>query len=355
MPNWRKAASGVLLLLLAQSAITHAQSRLDPVVDSLPMGNKPGNPTYEVPPGQRLISPFGERPAFSPDGRKIAFIGKSYGDAFEYDIATRRIRNLTAHTPHDGFLRVHYLADGSIVLLGPHIPAATREATRNNTIEAFWLDPQAAGALVPLKITVWEGLATSRESNRIAWAELDGKGKDGPTTTIRSGTVQVRNGAASLVDVKEVITSPGCMVEAQDFLPGEKGLTMPCYHMSAADREHPVTEVISVDFATKTITRYPTPRSLFGELEGLFPDGKHALVECAADRALGMDLCILEMKTVSPKYLRLTHIQDYGQWKYGNPVVSPDGRTIAAQVGPAKVIDAGVGLGIVLIDTPKSF
>jgi len=34
--------------------------------------------------------------------RKIAFIGKSYGDAYELNLATGAIRNLTAHAPHEG-------------------------------------------------------------------------------------------------------------------------------------------------------------------------------------------------------------------------------------------------------------
>jgi hypothetical protein len=42
---------------------------------------------------------------------------------------------------------------------------------------------------------------------------------------------------------------------------------------------------------------------------------------------------------------------DYGRWKYGNPVVSPNGRAIAAQVGSAEVID----IGVVLIDLPKRY
>jgi hypothetical protein len=41
----------------------------------------------------------------------------------------------------------------------------------------------------------------------------------------------------------------------------------------------------------------------------------------------------------------ITYIVDYGRWKYGNPVVSPNGRAIAAQVGSAEVIDIGQGQG----------
>ncbi|WP_197277240.1 PD40 domain-containing protein [Sphingomonas profundi] len=347
----------IALSLSAMSLPALAAPRGEPVTGTLPLGDKPGNPTYEMPANQRLISPFGERPVFSPDGRKIAFIGRSYGDAFEYDFATGRVRNLTGHMPHQGFLRVHYLHDGSFILAGPHVPAATREDTRLKTIELFWLDAAATRPPVPLKMTIFEGVATSRSSNRIAWTEVRPRGATWATadsTVLFTGRVAVSDGSATMSDVQEVTTTTDCLVEAQDFLPGEKGLTMPCYRFGSK-AGGPVTEVVSVDFATKKITRYPTPPNLYGEVEGIFPDGRRTLVECSGDRAAGMDLCVLDLKPANPAYTRLTHIMDYGRWKYGNPVVSPDGRTIAAQVGSADVVDAGVGQGIVLIDVPEDF
>lgn len=354
MPVRQTALIMAAMVAAAPIAPVHAQLKLEPVVDNLPLGSRPGNPTYEMPAGQRLISPFGERPVFSPDGRRIAFIGKSYGDAFEYDLATGRLRNLTAHMAHEGFLRVHYLHDGSFLLLGPHVPAKTREETRFKNIELFWLDASASMPPVPLGITVFEGLATSRSSNRIAWAEIDrsapGAAGGMPTaTTLKTGQVVVANGTARLADVQTVVRTTDCPVEAQDFLPGDTGLTMPCYHLSPTSAG-PITEVLSVDFASKKITRYPTPPRLYGEVEGIFPDGKRTLVECSGDRAAGMDLCVLELKPVNPAYQRLTRIMDYGRWKYGNPVVSPDGRFIASSVGSADVLEAGMGQGIVLID-----
>jgi hypothetical protein len=68
-----------------------------------------------------------------------------------------------------------------------------------------------------------------------------------------------------------------------------------------------------------------------------------------------MDLCVLDLDPAKPRYTRMTDIVQYGGWKYGNPVVRPDGRMIAAQVGSADVIDAGVGQGIVLMDLAPDF
>lgn len=345
--------------LLATTGAALAQpgyGRGDPVPETMPVGNEPGRPLYDMPPGQRLISAFGERPVFSPDGKKLAYIGKSYGDAFEYDFATGRTRNLTAHVPHKGFLRVHYLADGSFLLLGPRFPAATREETRFSRIEMFWMDAAASQAPVPLGKSVFEGVATSPVSNSIAWAEMviDPAAKAPASTTLFTARIDVSNGTARLVDMRKVISTSECFVEAQDFLPGDAGLTMPCYKFGGAGASERA-DVVSVDFATGKLTRYPTPANQYAEIEGLFPDGRRTLVECADDRKFGMDLCVLDLNPDKPVYTRLTNIVRFGGYKYGNPTVRRDGRMIAAQIGPADVIDAGVGEGIVVLDLKPDF
>ena len=344
-------------LMASMHAPVRAQELGEPVAatDTMPLGNKAGDPVLELPAGSALISSFGERPVFSPDGRKLAFIGSSYGDAFEYDLRTGSVKNLTEHMPHKGFLRVHYLADGSYLLLGPHALGKTREETRFGRIELWWLDAQASRPAQRLGVTVMEGLATSRERNRIAWAEVS-SGETGigavtsATLTMKTADVLIAGGKARLENVQEVMTSrdvPSCHFEAQDFLPGDKGLTFPCYGKP--------TRVMSVDFATRKVSTYPTPPQLYAETEGIFPDGRHTLVECSGDQPAGMDICLLELKPNNPSYRRLTRIMDYGRRKYGNPVVSPDGRTIAMSIGRAveSAVEAGAGEGIVLMRLPR--
>jgi len=343
------------IALLPSFVAAQGFTRGDPVPATLPLGAKPGNPIQDMPPGQRLISPFGERPVFSPKGDKLAFIGKSYGDAFEYDPATGRTRNLTNHAPSEGYLRVHYLGDGSYALLGPRILGKTREETRFSRIELFWMDAKSERTPVALGVKAFEGIATSRTSNLIAWSQMRMAADNQPaSTTVYTGRIAVRDGSAKLEDVKEIVTTTDCFVEAQDFLPGEKGLLMPCYSYGKQPAEA-ATKVVSVDFSTKKLTYYPTPAALYGEVEGIFPDGKRTLVECAQDRAKGMDICVLDLDPAKPRYTRMTNIVQYGGWKYGNPVVRPDGKMIAAQVGSADVIDAGVGQGIVLMDLAPGF
>lgn len=349
--------TSILTLIAIAPATLSAQEfhRGDPVPATMPLGNVPGNPTVDMMPGQRLISAFGERPALSPDGTKVAFIGKSYGDAYEYDLTTGRTRNLTSHAPSEGFLRVQYLPDGSYLLLGPHMLGKTREETRNNKIELFWMDAEALRPPVPLNTQVWEGVAISRRNNLIAWGQLNSIDGKPVSATIRTARVAVEKGTARLENVSEVFTTSDCLIEAQDFTPDDRALTMPCYNALGKLPAGTQADVVSLDLATKKLTRYPTPRGMYNEVEGIFPDGRRTLVECAQDRSAGMDLCILDLNPVAPLYTRMTNIVRYGRWKYGNPVVRPDGRMIAAQVGPADVVDAGVGQGIVLMNLAADF
>lgn len=352
----RYVMAAALLAFIQAPALAASEGFGEPINHrtTMALGNKPGNPALELPAGSTLISSFGERPVFSPDGSKVAFIGGSYGDAYEMDLRTGTVRNLTAHMPHKGFLRVHYLRDGSYLLLGPHEILADKEAMRFGGIEMWWLDAKASQPAQRLNVDVSEGVALSRERNRVAWAELP-PGQTGikafasAMTTMKIADVAVVEGKATLTNVKTVMTTrdvPGCPIEAQDFLPGDRGLTFPCYGHQ--------TRVMSVDFANRKVTTYPTPPQLYGEVEGIFPDGRHTLVECSHDRQVGADLCVLELKATNPRYRRITRIMDYGSWKYGNPTVSPDGRMIAAQIGSAKEspVDAGAGEGIVLIRVP---
>lgn len=49
----------------------------------------------DPPPFHDKLLDYGERPYWSPDGRRIAFVDKHYGDICEIDVETREVRNLT--------------------------------------------------------------------------------------------------------------------------------------------------------------------------------------------------------------------------------------------------------------------
>ena len=342
--------------LLLHSAIGAAADRVnmpgEPVPRVFEVGTRAGDPLDHLPPNVRLISSFGERGVFSPDSGKIAFIGESFGDAFEYDIATGTVRNLTVNVPHRGFLRIHYLRDGSLILTGPHRPAETSSETRFKRSEIWWMDAEGSRPPSRLGPMLFEGVAVSPASNRIAWVESDPSGMpqrdQSGTSTLKVGTVVVADGTAHLENVRELIRMPHseCILEAQDFFPDDSAVLTVCY-----SREH---KGLAVPLDKGAITVYPLPAGLYGEIEGIFPDGRRTLVECGNDHGAGLDLCILELQPDQPRYTRLTHVMDYGSYRFSNPQVSRDGRRIVFQWALAGD-EAGTGSGLLLMTLPEGF
>src|SRR5437899_768559 len=78
-----------------------------------------GSALDHLPSNIELITNFGERADFSPDNQRVAFMAKSFGDAFVVDLATRKIRCLTCNVPGTAFLRVMHLSTGGYLLIGP--------------------------------------------------------------------------------------------------------------------------------------------------------------------------------------------------------------------------------------------
>jgi len=336
-----------------------------PVVGKVKGGFLEGSPADNLPKGMKILTSFGERPVFSPDGTKIAFVGKSFGDAFEYDLLTGKTRNLTEHTPNSGFLRVHYLNDGSFLLLGPRKMASTRMGTRFNNIELWYMDKDASGPLRPLGQYLFEGIATSRLSNRISWAirtpRENGATENEGYTAMMVGDVSVVDGNPKLENIHEIARKKwsDCYLEPQDFYDNDSKITASCYVFEkplSAERptEYRITEskVWSVDVATGALTEIPTTAGLYAEVEGILPDGKGTLVECGLSDAGGLDICFLDLKTDKPRYLRLTNATDYRGYKVSNPVVSPDGKHITMSMG-ISASEPGEGVGILLMDMPK--
>ncbi len=83
----------------------------------LPQGTKSGSPEENLPANIKQLTHFGERASWSPDGKRIAFMEKSFGDAYEVEVSTKIIRLLT-HYAHPGFLRLQFLPNGDYFLIG---------------------------------------------------------------------------------------------------------------------------------------------------------------------------------------------------------------------------------------------
>lgn len=77
-------------------------------------------PLDNPPPFHYKLLDYGERPYWSPDGKRIAFIESNYGDVCEIDLKSGKVKNLTAGLgEHHSFLRVLFLPNGDYILIGP--------------------------------------------------------------------------------------------------------------------------------------------------------------------------------------------------------------------------------------------
>ena len=304
------------------------------------------------------LTHFGERADWSPDGTKILFLSKTFGDALELDLATRAIRNLTAFFPHYGFTRAMYLANGDILLAGPEVfdPKKVNEARRNCFLSV--LDKRGRKPPVSLGALCNEGPAVSRHKMHIAWTEwIQPKPGGGDLSSSRmfEADIVYADGRPQFASRRLIIDGADlpfrCTMETQCFRPPEdKELTFSAY--TEAGKK---CDVMGIDLTTKKVTNYTHSPETYDEPEGIFPDGNFTLVECDQQNHLGpgnIDLWKLKLDG-SGEYTRLTYFSDYPGYKCSNPVVSDDGRLIAFQMGKAGE-SAGVGHGLFLYDITKA-
>lgn len=311
-----------------------------------------GNPEDHLPPGITQLTAFGERAAWSPDGKRIAFIEKSFKDAFEIDLQTRLTRLITGHFPHAGFLRVQYLPNGDYFLIGARDFRDAR-TTRDRDEEMWVMKAGARAAPVPLGRRISEGVAISRTRPRIAWSNTHGQYPDEIAegeSVLYVADIDYVNGVPHLGPAREVLRArrPRCTLEAQDFRNDDNELIYTCYR--APDKG----DIYGIDLNTGKITTYRQVESEYDEAEGISPDGKWILVESSRDQGADrqdsrhIDLWRLRLEPGSRDFVRLTRWGDFDGYKASNPVVSPDGRFVAFQ--SARSVDpAGVGYGLFLL------
>jgi Tol biopolymer transport system component len=313
-------------------------------------GQKTGNPEETPPPGVRRLTWFGERASWSPDGRRIAFMEKSFGDAFEVVLENGAVRLLT-HYPHAGFLRVQYLPNGDYFLIGARTFEDIR-TTRSRDQEMWVLrkDFKPGDRAVPLEHKISEGVAISRTSMKIAWSNTRGQYPDvlaEGESVIYTADLTESGGRLVLSNRKEVIRAkaPECTLEAQDFRRNDTELIYTCYRSPFAD-------VFGIELVTGKVTTYRKLAGEYNEVEGIFPDGETTLVESSREQAQQnsnyIDIWRLRLEPDSKDFVRVTRWGDSPGFKASNPVVSPDGRTIAFQSARSKDA-AGVGYGIFLM------
>lgn len=334
-------------LTLTLAALAFAESAF---ADEPKAGESPAD---HLPPYITQVAWFGERADWSLDGKKILFLTKTFGDAMEIDLATKRIRNLTAHYPHHGYTRATYLANGDVLLSGPtsfdprHIGEAREQCF------LFVLDKSFNKPAVPLGTKCSEGAAVSRKRMHIAWTHVASEYPDEisrGTSRMQEADIVYENGQPKLANQKLIIVNTNltfrCTLETQNFRPpDEKELTFSAYGFQG-------TDVCGIDLTTKKVTNYSDSPGQYDEPEGIFPDGQFTLVECDKQNHKGpsfVDLWKLKLDGSGNYVQRLTHFSDYPGYKASNPVVSDDGKFIAFQMATSREA-AGVGHGIFVLD-----
>lgn len=332
--------------------MTLAAAAATAILSAGPQGTRPGSPEENLPKNITRLSHFGERASWSPDGRRIAFMEKSFGDAYEVDLATRNIRLLT-HYAHPGFLRVQFLPNGDYFLIGAR--TFTDISTTRARDQEMWIlksDAKPGDHAIPLDHRISEGVAISRTSMKIAWSNTRGQYPDAfkpNESAIYTADIVSENGQPRLANKKEVLRAmaPECTLEAQDFRHNDTELIYTCYRSPYAD-------VFGIDLATGQKTTYRKIPGEYNEVEGIFPNGEYTLVESSRDQleqnSSYIDIWKLKLEPDSQDFTRVTHWGEYRGYKASNPVVSPDGTRIAFQSARSKD-PAGVGYGIFVLDT----
>ncbi|MEU1957129.1 TolB family protein [Nocardia rhamnosiphila] len=323
------------------------------------LGTRAGvSPMDELPDNVRALTDFGQRPHWSPDGSKIAFVNAedaAVGDVWTVDVNTGATRNLTGHLGGLGFTRANYLSNGDLLLCGPAsapVPPVDNPETGRFTGVLFVLrapfekQPQALG------VPCWEGIATSRTSLQIAWNHSNADftdPADAPRwiSEIWVGELRYEGDHVTVIGTRKVIDhevfDSKVLLEVQDFRPlAETELILTAYGYQG------IAEVLALDLTTGGV-RNLSSSSAYEEAENVAPDGEAVYVERdfvhEGDTAGEIDIWRLDLTDSS--WQRMTMFNRYAPHYASNPTVSPDGRWLAYQLSYNGEIE-GQGLGILL-------
>ena len=301
----------------------------------------------------RRLTRFGERADWSHDGQRILFLEKTFGEVLEFELATGIIRPMTRHYVHKGYTRALYLSNGDILLSGSRSFSAENPVeARIRTAELWVLSQTLDRPAVPLGELCFEGPAVSRSNLRIAWTVNN----ENMPTLLPAGvsqfwqaSIDYPGGIPRLINKTLVLDSRSLPfaggLETQNFRPPqERELTFTAGGLQGS-------EVMGLNLDSGAVVNYSQAPGQYDEPEGIFPDGRHTLVESDRHNRKGPDNIDLYRLVLdgTGRLDRLTFFNDGGRFKASNPVVGDDGRFMAFQA-PHVGLPAGAGEGIYVFD-----
>ena len=315
-----------------------------------------GSPVTSQTPYLKQLTTFGERCDWSHDGKRLIFLEKTFGDVFEVEVETGKLTPLTHHFFHEGFVRALYLANGDILLSGAKtFDAKDPWKSRSPENAELWvLKRDLSGPPTPLGVYCKEGPTCSRKQMKIAWTVDD----------IYMADIVYKDGVPQLANQTTIVRPAdlpgpvnGWHLETQNFRPPYDDELIFNAHYPKIEYE---AEVMGIDLKTRKIVNYSLRPDRYDEPEGIFPDGKHTLVESTRHHPKREDLTTwdyidLYVLTLdgSGEMKRLTYFNDDLKFRATNPVVSDDGRFMAFQyalIGET----TGIGHGILIWDFEKA-
>lgn len=308
------------------------------------------------PPFHQKLSSYGARPYWSPDGKRIAFVEKAYGDIHEINVETHEIRNLTGGLgDHHSFLRVLFLRNGDYLLIGPK-EFKHHHVSRFVESELWYMDKDARTPPRPMGLKFFEGIGVSSIADRITYSR---HGEHDP----RLGTIEdfecyvteleYGPNGAELGATRPIYRSPTGLrrPEPQDFRNNDTEVVMAEY-IGPRDRSTTwKTQTRGIDLITLDVTTYIDEALTHNEPEGIFPDHQHICLESSCDlvdQFPPIDLWKLKLDG-SGRRVRMTRMFDRAPWRASNSNVSPDGKWLAFMVN-TYTSEPGFGMGIGLLD-----
>ncbi|MEM7128961.1 MAG: hypothetical protein AAF702_21695 [Chloroflexota bacterium] len=301
---------------------------------------------------------YGERPYWTLDGSRVAFIESNYGDVCEIEVESGQIRHLTRGLgDHHSFLRVLVLSNGDYLLVGPK-KFIDRETSRKSDSELWVLDKNLKRPPKPLGRRCFEGLGVSTLTPKISYAvsgRHDPKLPDLDSYECRVADIIYGDDGPELGEARVIYRiDGGHRPEPQDFRHDDTEVIIAEYVTDpikrAGNRDH-YCVVKGIMIETGEVRTYIDEPCVHNECEGIFPDHEHICLESGCDGPYDHhtnDLWKLKLDGTGRR-VRMTEVYNRPPWRCTNSNVSPDSRWLAFMV-TLRTDEPGYGRGLGLMD-----